>query len=85
MHRSGKRETRIAPFIFIELRLTRIQGHNFAAKIVDWAKEYAIAMGKPYVRLDTTGNNVRLIAHYKNSGFVFLGCSLKLSLKKYAK
>ncbi|MGS2741837.1 GNAT family N-acetyltransferase [Sinomicrobium sp. M5D2P17] len=49
------------------------RGNNFVTKIVDWAKEYTIAIGKQYVRMDTTGNNARLIEHYKNSGFDFLG------------
>jgi len=49
------------------------RGNNFVAKIVDWAKEYAKSIGKQYVRLDTTGDNTRLIEHYQNSGFNFLG------------
>jgi GNAT superfamily N-acetyltransferase len=49
------------------------RGHNFVRIIVDWAKEYARNLGKDYVRLDTLGNNVKLIEHYTNSGFDFLG------------
>ena len=52
---------------------TDLRGNNFVAKFVEWAKEYARSTGKQYVRRDTTGNNVRLIEHYKNSGFDFLG------------
>jgi hypothetical protein len=39
---------------------------------VDWAKEYAKSIGKDYIRLDTLGNNLKLIEHYTNS-FDFLG------------
>lgn len=49
------------------------RGHNFVSIIVNWAKEYAKICIKDYVRLDTLGNNTRLIAHYTNSGFNFLG------------
>jgi ribosomal protein S18 acetylase RimI-like enzyme len=49
------------------------RGQNFVGKIVDWAKEYAISKNIQFVRLDTIGNNVKLISHYKNSGFDFLG------------
>lgn len=49
------------------------RGNNFVAKIVEWAKEYAKSINKQYVRLDTLGNNIKLIEHYKNAGFDFLG------------
>ncbi|MDO5978802.1 GNAT family N-acetyltransferase [Flavivirga spongiicola] len=52
---------------------SNFRGNRFVAKIVEWAKEYAKLMGKQFVRLDTLGNNVRLIEHYKNAGFEFLG------------
>jgi ribosomal protein S18 acetylase RimI-like enzyme len=49
------------------------RGQNFVATIVDWAKSYAYSLGKAYVRLDTIGENTRLIRHYTNAGFDFLG------------
>lgn len=49
------------------------RGKNFISIIVEWAKEHAKNMGKDYVRLDTLGNNVKLIEHYTNAGFNFLG------------
>lgn len=49
------------------------RGNNFVTKIVSWAKEYAKSHKKQYVRLDTLGNNIKLIEHYKNAGFDFLG------------
>ena len=49
------------------------RGHNFVSVIVDWAKEYAKKCNKGFVRLDTLGNNTRLIEHYVNAGFNFLG------------
>lgn len=49
------------------------RGRNFVKIIVEWAKKYARRINKDYVRLDTLGNNTRLIEHYKNAGFSFLG------------
>lgn len=49
------------------------RGQNFVTIIANWAKEYAQKQELDYVRLDTLGNNVKLIEHYKSSGFTFLG------------
>jgi hypothetical protein len=49
------------------------RGRNFVKIITDWAKEYARSIDKDYVRLDTIGNNTKLIEHYTNAGFTFLG------------
>ncbi len=49
------------------------RGQNFVAIIVKWAKEYALQHNLDYVRLDTIGNNTKLIEHYTNAGFDFLG------------
>lgn len=51
----------------------KLRGHNFVATIVAWAKDYAGANDKRFVRLDTVGNNSKLIAHYTRAGFSFLG------------
>ena len=52
---------------------SNFRGNNYVAIIVEWAKAYAIKNNKAFVRLDTTGNNVQLIAHYTRAGFNFLG------------
>ena len=49
------------------------RGKNLVSIIVDWARTYAKSMGKDFIRLDTLGNNVKLIEHYTNAGFHFLG------------
>lgn len=49
------------------------RGNNFVQKIVDWSKAFANEHKKHFIRMDTCGNNVRLIDHYKSSGFKFLG------------
>ncbi len=49
------------------------RGNNFVKIIVDWSKKYAIQENKKLIRLDTCGRNDRLINHYQNCGFNFLG------------
>jgi ribosomal protein S18 acetylase RimI-like enzyme len=49
------------------------RGYNFVGKIVAWAREFAKTNQKRYIRLDTIGDNTRLIKHYTDTGFKFLG------------
>lgn len=49
------------------------RGRNFVAIIVEWSKEYARKMHKDFIRLDTLGNNLKLIEYYTSVGFNFLG------------
>lgn len=52
------------------------RGLRFVDWIVEWAKQYALSHQKKYVRLDTLGNNTKLIQHYTSAGFNFLGIHL---------
>lgn len=49
------------------------RGQRFIKNIVAWARDYACNQGKKFIRLDTLGNNKRLIRHYTDAGFNFLG------------
>ena len=49
------------------------RGQNFVRQIVDWAREYATSQKIDFIRLDTIGNNQRLIDHYCDAGFEYLG------------
>ena len=49
------------------------RGNNFVKVIVDWSRTYALENNKQFIRMDTCGKNDRLINHYKNCGFDFLG------------
>lgn len=50
-----------------------MRGNRYVDRIVDWAKGYAKEKGKSFIRLDTLGNNTKLIEHYTSAGFDFLG------------
>jgi len=49
------------------------RGRNLVEKIVSWSKIYAKENDKEFIRLDTVGENKKLIAHYRKNGFEFLG------------
>lgn len=68
-------EKDLDPSIYIHRIATNphFRGRNFVTAIVNWAKEYAPQNNKKFIRLDTCGNNLKLISHYSNAGFHFLG------------
>lgn len=49
------------------------RGNRYIDEIVKWSKQYAKQAGKCFIRLDTLGNNTKLIEHYTSAGFIFLG------------
>lgn len=49
------------------------RGRNLVKKIVDWSMDYATKNKKQFVRLDTVGENKKLIHHYTKCGFTYLG------------
>ncbi|CAH0128434.1 MULTISPECIES: GNAT family N-acetyltransferase [unclassified Pedobacter] len=68
-------EKNLDPAIYIHRIATNpdFRGQNLVGTIINWAKEYAKANGKRFVRLDTVGENRGLIQHYQKFGFDFLG------------
>ena len=65
----GERNEDAAIYIHRIATNNTFRGYNFIATIVAWAKDYAKSSKKNFVRLDTIGNNVKLIEHYTNAGF----------------
>lgn len=63
------------PAVYIHRIATdpQFRGNNFVSTIVRWARTYALQNNKKFIRLDTCGNNLKLISHYCNAGFEFLG------------
>ncbi|WP_410744424.1 hypothetical protein [Gelidibacter sp. F63206] len=49
------------------------RGNNFVKLIADWAKNLAQTQNRSFIRMDTCGKNERLIKHYEQCGFKFLG------------
>lgn len=63
------------PSIYIHRIATNpdFRGRKFVQQIVEWASGYAVSKDKKFIRLDTCGDNQKLISHYKSCGFDFLG------------
>jgi len=69
----GERDDNNSIYIHRYAANPAFRGSRFIDVIVPWAKSYAQSKGRRYVRLDTLGNNTKLIEHYKSAGFNFLG------------
>lgn len=71
-------ERSIDPAIYIHRIATNpvFRGRGLVSEIVRWAIKYAKSFNKQFIRIDTVGNNEKLIEHYKNCGFKFLGFSM---------
>jgi ribosomal protein S18 acetylase RimI-like enzyme len=49
------------------------RGRGYARVITEWAKEFASVRGLRFVRMDTWGDNQKLLEYYQDCGFKFLG------------
>jgi len=63
------------PSVYIHRIATHpsFRGKGLVKQIVAWSKNYATQHNKKFVRLDTVGENHKLIEHYTTCGFDFLG------------
>jgi ribosomal protein S18 acetylase RimI-like enzyme len=69
----GERDDNNSIYIHRIATNPKFRGNRFVDVITAWARNYAKAIGRKYIRLDTLGNNVKLIEHYTSAGFHFLG------------
>jgi ribosomal protein S18 acetylase RimI-like enzyme len=51
----------------------KYRGRHLVKHIVAWTKARARDQKRPFIRLDTVGENTRLIDYYQSCGFTFLG------------
>jgi ribosomal protein S18 acetylase RimI-like enzyme len=63
------------PAIYIHRIVTNpdFRGQKFVPKITEWAHGYVREIGKQFIRMDTWGDNQKLIDYYVACGFDFLG------------
>jgi len=68
-------ERNAEPSVYIHRIATNpeYRGQNLVTAIVAWARQHALENDKRFIRIDTVGNNKKLIAHYQSCGFRFLG------------
>ncbi len=62
------------PSIYIHRIVTdsAFRGVGFVTKIIEWAKIYCTENGKDFIRMDTWGDNPRLIEYYTKCGFDYV-------------
>lgn len=51
----------------------RVRGARFSAEVLRWARGYAVAHAREFVRMDTWADNERLIAYYQACGYHLVG------------
>lgn len=61
------------------------RGRKFVPRIVEWARDYGKTRGVKFVRMDTWGDNRKLIDYYTNCGFEFLGVVTADEIEKLPK
>jgi len=63
------------PSVYIHRIATNpeFRGQNLVDRIVSWAKTFAAANNRRFIRMDTVGENQGLIKYYSSCGFNFLG------------
>ncbi len=69
------KEKNVDPAIYIHRIVTHpsYHGRGYVKTIVEWAKERAREAGKRFIRMDTWGDNQKLISYYQQCGFNYLG------------
>lgn len=72
------------PSIYIHRIVTNplYRGNNFVRKIIEWVKIYAKTKDKKFIRMDTWGDNQKLIDYYVKCGFTYLGITTPTGLDK---
>jgi GNAT superfamily N-acetyltransferase len=68
----GQRDSEPALYIHRIVTNPLFRGQGYVRIIVEWAKEYGQRIGKKYLRMDTWGDNQKLIDYYIDCGFVFV-------------
>ncbi len=65
------------PSIYIHRIVTNplYRGRGYVKNIIEWAVKFGSNSGKKFVRMDTWGDNEKLIKYYTSCGFNFLGLS----------
>lgn len=49
------------------------RGRAYVKNIIDWSKQHGKEKGLQFIRMDTWGDNEKLISYYASCGFRFLG------------
>jgi len=69
----GEKDNTFSIYIHRIATNPKFRGNNYVRQIVAWAKDFAKQHNKKCIRMDTVGNNKKLIEYYQSNGFNFLG------------
>lgn len=69
----GENSGQSAMYIHRIVTNPEFRGRGYVRSITDWAKDCAGSNGLRFVRMDTWGDNQKLINYYKDCGFNFRG------------
>lgn len=69
----GERSRENAMYVHRIVTNPDFRGRGYVQTITGWAKKYAREQGLRFVRMDTWGDNQKLIEYYKDCGFEFRG------------
>ena len=69
----GEKDQNDAIYIHRIVSHPDFKGRFYVKKIINWAKNYCQERNLPFVRMDTWGDNEKLISYYTECGFDFLG------------
>ena len=69
------------PSVYIHRIVTNplYRGRGYVKNIIEWGVNFGSINGKQFVRMDTWGDNEKLIKYYTSCGFTFLGLSHTIS------
>lgn len=69
------KEKNADPAVYIHRIVTHpsCHGRGYVKRIVDWARKHAAETNKKFIRMDTWGDNEKLISYYQQCGFTYLG------------
>ncbi len=70
-----------SPSIYIHRIVSHnnFKGKKYVEKIIEWAINYGRENGKEFVRMDTWGDNKKLMEYYTKCGFSFVGLTSEMS------
>ncbi len=68
-------ERDLQPSLYLHRIVTNpdLRGGSYVKEIVSWARGFCKAHGRKFIRLDTFGDNLKLVSYYEACGFKFLG------------
>ena len=75
----GERDASPSIYIHRIVSHDNFKGKKYVEQIIEWAKDYGLKNGKEYVRMDTWGDNQKLIEYYTKCGFTFVGLTSEMS------